>query len=514
MKRGKRNSITFRIGIAFFGFAIILLVATWFLQVFFIDHFYEEMKTERVETTATEIERQYKVMDSSEFYGLMNVISDEEDMYIRIDTGGQVIYPLLESERKFDEEITNAPTPTEIGSKTIIANDNQDLTRRSMVYSKILDPQTSTVIYIVAPLYPISSTIDILQNQMLFVVLIALIFALVFAAVLARHLSKPIKAVSASAKKLAMGQYGVVFNEDSKYSEVCELAETFNRMSCELERSVMLQKDLMANVSHDLRTPLTMIKSYAEMVRDLSGDNPEKREEHLNIIMDEADRLNLLVKDIMAITALQSGTMALDIKTFDIREVAERVLQTHRILEEQENFKLEFNCRPSSVWVKGDGERIEQVLTNFVTNGIKYCGTDRKVILNIKCWGRKMHCEVIDHGMGIKPEEMEHIWERYYQSSSNHVRSAMGTGLGLSIVKEILSLHGAPFGVESKVGKGTTFWFELNMAPAPGFKEEKNRERQEKESDRRGVIRRGKVRTQEILDMTPGDDRTGPKSTD
>ena len=95
----------------------------------------------------------------------------------------------------------------------------------------------------------------------------------------------------------------------------------------------------------------------------------------------------------------------------------------------------------------------------------KYCGADKQILLNIRRWNNKIHFEVVDHGAGIKPDELAHIWERYYKSSTNHVRATKGSGLGLSIVSEILTLHKARFGAESKVGKGTTFWFELPLSP-------------------------------------------------
>ena len=115
--------------------------------------------------------------------------------------------------------------------------------------------------------------------------------------------------------------------------------------------------------------------------------------------------------------------------------------------------------------VIGDPTRIKQVISNLITNAVKYCGEDKCIYVNVKKWGQKVHCEIVDHGQGIKAEELPYIWERYYKSSTNHVRSTTGSGIGLSIVKEILHAHNARCGVESKVGRGTTFWFELEVAP-------------------------------------------------
>ena len=229
--------------------------------------------------------------------------------------------------------------------------------------------------------------------------------------------------------------------------------------SPEVRREV---RDLMANVSHDLRTPLTMVKSYAEMIRDLSGDIEEKRNEHLKVIIDESDRLNALVNDILTLSAVQAGTLELKKQVFSVRDAFVSILKPYEILKD-DGYGIQFNCR-TDVLVKGDRERIKQVIANLVSNSVKYCGADKKVFINVKWWGQKVHCEFVDHGEGIKPEELSQIWERHYKSSSNHVRPTKGSGIGLSIVKEILLAHGARFGVESKVGRGTTFWFELDVA--------------------------------------------------
>lgn len=330
--------------------------------------------------------------------------------------------------------------------------------------------------YLVSPLRPVTSTITILQNQLVIILVLALIMAFLLSLYLSTRIAKPITSITHAAGKLADGQYGITFPPSGHYSEINDLAETLNKASTELEKSVMLQKDLLANVSHDLRTPLTMIKSYAEMIRDLSGDIPEKRDAHLNVIIEEADRLNVLVSDMLALSRMQSGTMSLDKAEFNMREAVESVLSPYKILEEQEGFTIIFSCREDNIPVTGDQDKIKQVLSNLLTNAIKYCGSDKKIFVNLRRWGRKVHCEVVDHGVGIKPEELSHIWERYYKTSSNHARTTSGSGLGLSIVKEILTLHNAKFGVESKVGKGTTFWFELftSIKTQPPGKERKH----------------------------------------
>ena len=233
--------------------------------------------------------------------------------------------------------------------------------------------------------------------------------------------------------------------------------------SRELEKTDMYQKDLIANVSHDLRTPLTMIRSYAEMIRDLSGDNPVKRNQHLGVIIEESDRLNILVNDMLNLSRMQQRKIVLEKSEFDLSDSVRTLLTSYEILAENEGYKFIYN-NSEALPVFADKAKITQVISNLINNAVKYCGEDKEIIINVKRVARsKVRCEIIDHGQGIAPDEVSHVWERYYKSSTHHVRQTDGSGLGLSIVREILNLHKAQYGVNSKLGKGSTFWFELEI---------------------------------------------------
>ena len=205
-----------------------------------------------------------------------------------------------------------------------------------------------------------------------------------------------------------------------------------------------------------------MIRSYAEMIRDLSGDNPEKRNAHLAVIIDESERMSRLVSDMATMTAMQTKKIQLNKAQTDLASITASILASYEILQEREGYDFMFTA-PKEAFVYADEDKIKQVIANLTSNAVKYCGEDKIINVTIRKLGKVYRLEVSDHGPGIKPEELPHVWDRYYKTSTNYVREASGTGLGLSIVKEILTLHGANYGVESKVGKGTTFWFELDM---------------------------------------------------
>jgi signal transduction histidine kinase len=314
------------------------------------------------------------------------------------------------------------------------------------------------VLYIFSPLYPMQSTIDILQSQLIYVTIIAIIMAFLLSFIISRRISKPIDDITKSAEKLGEGEYGIVF-DGGYYSEITKLADTLTYTSLELAKSDNLQKDVIANVSHDLRTPLTMITSYAEMIHDLSGSDPKKRNAHLQVIIDEAERLNKLVTDFLEISRMQSGVQEITLTLFSLKELIENTLQSYTGFVEKEGFKLVFISSGKGM-IRADEGRIKQVVDNLVTNAFKYNGRDRTVEVKMFDEEGYVRCEVSDHGIGIPKKDLKYIWERYYRASTNYKRTN-STGLGLSIVKQILLLHGANFGVESALKKGSTFWFEI-----------------------------------------------------
>jgi len=481
------KSIRFKLWIYFICFALILIVLIWLLQIFFLNNYYEQMKSTEITKTANKIINAFQASNGDE-YKLIKILEDvyvsNEDIYAQVESldGKYQIVPDLDEHfsiyrYRYNTQIQSLRSALENSALKRVAY--TDITTNPLTgeKSKMLNyacylsseplfnhdtgNRAEYILYIFSPLYPVKSTVEILRVQLIYITIIASFLALALALYLANRISRPIKNITRSAAEMGKGNYGVKF-KGGHYTEITELADTLTNASRELEKTDMYQKDLIANVSHDLRTPLTMIKSYAEMIRDLSGNNPEKRAAHLSVIIDEADRLNVLVNDMLNMSRMQNRTITIERSNFDLKKTAESLLASYDLLAEQEGYNIKFNCS-SPMIVNGDEAKIKQVLSNLITNAIKYCGEDMVIIINIKKSGKKVRCEVIDHGAGIAPDEINHVWERYYKSSAHHVRPTDGSGLGLSIVKEILTLHKANYGVNSKVGKGSTFWFELDM---------------------------------------------------
>lgn len=426
------------------------------------------MKDEQTQRVAKTIQLDYQQKSSTKFLKSVESISNSNDMFIYVVSyDGKTMYfkPSGDatSAQYYSDQIktVNEAMLKNNNESAYLRIKNPDDSKDVLAYGSVLTAKGKSpmLVYIFSPLWPVSSTIDILTNQLVYVTFISLLVACLISFYLSIRITRPIRTITRSAERLGQGEYGIVFR-GGHYTEINNLADTLTQASIELEKSDMLQKDLIANVSHDLRTPLTMIKSYAEMIRDLSGNNPEKRDQHLQVIIDETDRLNSLVGDLLSISRMQSGKMVLERSNFNLTQAAESIINTYKIMEIEEGYKLNFNCKVNFI-VNGDEEKIKQVISNLFTNAIKFAGKDKTVNVTLKRRGKFVLCKIEDHGVGIAKEEQDHVWERYYRASSNMARPAEGSGLGLSIVKEILTLHKADFGVDSTEGKGTTFWFEL-----------------------------------------------------
>ena len=303
----------------------------------------------------------------------------------------------------------------------------------------------------------ITTAAEVLRSILWPVALILLVLDLLFAMLFSRWFTRPVQQLSSGAKEIAAGNYDIqlpVVHHD----EIGQLAEDFNHMAAEVKRSAQLEKDILANVSHDLRTPLTLIKGYAETVRDLTGTDAEKRTEQCNIIVDETDRLSALVNSVMELSKVQSGAEKPNLIDFDMGELCFEVAGRYDALCDQNHWHLELQADEAAP-VRADPAMMERVLHNLLGNAFHHIGADGQVMLRVLPQADGCRVEIEDHGPGIPPEDLPYIFDRYYRARQDSGRT--GTGLGLSITKAILQQHGFAFGVDSAVGRGSTFWFEM-----------------------------------------------------
>ncbi|MBR0379510.1 MAG: HAMP domain-containing histidine kinase [Mogibacterium sp.] len=472
------NSIKTTTLMSFVLFALFLVIILWGLSNFFIGRYYERARSQEVIRTADALEVQFRQAAHEDFDSYAVQTAGTNGIYIRIDTpDGSLIYDgtsTVKDTGAFGSDIARIRGRLEnssLGNVTETVREGSSGNSRLIYAAHISSSGAVSTLYIIAPLYPDQVTVRILRNMLIYISFIVLSVSVFLAYFLANRLSSPIENLTVSAKELSNGNYNVRF-DGASFTETKELAKALNKASYEMEKTDFFQREIIANVSHDLKTPLTMIRSYAEKIIDITGDNPEKRNADLGVIISETERLNRMVSDMLSVSNLQSNNVEMHMETFDLVAAAKDVYESFLVLSSSQGFDIHFQpCKPS--YVVGDRSRIMQVMTNFVSNAVKYSGDNKYVDIKLSKGSRKVAFHCIDHGVGIPSDEISHVWDKYYRTSANHERDIEGTGLGLAIVKGILNLHNARYGVESEEGKGSDFWFEMETVRKPVEKKDK-----------------------------------------
>ncbi len=309
---------------------------------------------------------------------------------------------------------------------------------------------------------PLDSTVETLRMQLIGITAAVLVGAVLLALLISRRVAQPIIHISDAARSLSRGEYVPPDDRDA-YREIADLSGTLTLAAREISQVERLQHELIANISHDLRTPLTMIGGYAEAMRDLPG---EATAENYQIIIDETNRLTSLVSELLDFSKLQTGSVEMAAAPFCLTDMVGRIVQRVACMTGKDGYILRF-APDTRLWVLADERRMEQVVYNLLGNALTYTGDDRTVSITQTVQGDTVRITIHDSGKGIPADELPLIWKRYYRSQESHRRAVIGSGLGLSIVQSILEKHGADYGVESAEGTGTAFWFACGIVPAP-----------------------------------------------
>ncbi len=482
MKRAEKKPKKLRYGIRtqlLFGFGLftaVIAALLWIFQIALLNPFYRAIKTAEIERVADRVEALFIASaPPSEYFS----ITRETDVSILLcDAAGNNVALSVDSRgdvlNRFDrfscvrlflevqtaggsvltENVSEAAAPNGIGGA---ASEE----RTNIIYARTFSVPNggAYLVLLTSRVVPVDSTVETLKIQLWALTFVMVALACGLALLLSRRLARPLEEINRNAKQLAAGHYDVRFAETG-VRESAELSETLNYAASELGKAEDLRRELIANVSHDLRTPLTMISGYAEVMRDLPGENTP---ENTQVIIDESTRLSELVSDLLDLSKLEAGVQQLNREVFSLTEEIEAILTRYDKLAD---FRFPF-LHEGDVFVNGDRLKLSQVVYNLVNNAINYSGEEKVVTLRQTVENGSVRVSVTDTGAGIPEDQLPYIWQRYYRVDKEHRRAAVGTGLGLSIVQKILDLHGGRYGVSSELGKGSTFWFELPLCEGP-----------------------------------------------
>ena len=469
----KLTSLKWEIGKYLIIFCILTASIVFLFQIVLLQPMYEANKIKSIETVGSFVEKFIEDERLDEFVDYMQSQSDTCIMvYQSSSSGGMqgsignrgcMISSITNSERaKFVTKAIGSKNHSYLARVTNNSSDfgvdgDQGDNFDTIVYTKIVNAADySSIIMVSGNITPLNATTETLASQMRYIALFMIVAVAILTLLMYRHIAKPIIGITTNAKQLPQGEY-TVDPKTNRYKEAADLNNTLVQAANDIQKADKAKRDLISNVSHDLRTPLTMIGGYGEMMIDLPE---EKTDENIQVIVDETKRLNALVNDLLDMSRLQDGRIVLHKEVFDISALLKTQLQKYDVYRMQEGYTIESELL-DAIYVNADKIRIEQVINNFLNNAVNYGGEAKHIIVREIKKENVVRIEVQDFGEGIDPEDLDNIWDRYYKVDKEHVRVANGSGIGLNIVKQLLELHGVPYGVKSSKGKGSTFYFEM-----------------------------------------------------
>ncbi|MGN1390221.1 MAG: sensor histidine kinase [Bulleidia sp.] len=485
----KAPSFRTKLWLCFVLFAAFIFSILWLLQTVFLQQLYNRMLAASTRRAAQEI-----AASSSEetFTDLIDRLSQENSLLVYITDSSGTIYYHSDSYQSYysdaeenpyhsDEPMgwqigiyRNLPDGYDTFLDTILASEDGTAeyeTDTKYIFGSVirLSDGQPAILYASASLEPVGAAVSILKIQLIWVTGLSLLIAFLLSWFLAKRFSKPVHQLVLQAEQLADGTSRPIETKGF-CRELDALSDSLTRTAVKLDEAEHAQQDLLSNISHDLRTPLTMIRGYAEMVRDVSWNNEALRTADTGIIIREADRLTDLVNQILEYSRLQEERIVPVFRSADLSALSVQVCRQFRPLAEKEGIAIEEHISPACM-VNGDPDLLKRLIFNLIDNALKHAGTEKKITVSV-FQEELVILEVRDYGEGISEEELPHIFEKYYSTRS---KSGPVSGLGLAIVKQIADLHSALCTAESTPGQGSCFRISLKPVSeaSEGFCREK-----------------------------------------
>ena len=480
----KLKSFRIKLWLYFVLFTALIFSVLWIMQTVFFQSFYNDMLKERTRAAAG------KIVENSTSENISEIIDEfsltNSALVFITDSSGEVIYSSDQfkgiNERNRNKQINGKRTESDETSSGKMPRGYRNLpenyddflsglensengiyeisTDESYTYGRYINYGSSEeeyVLYISTMNQAMGSAVDIIRIQLLWGTVISIVSGFILAWFIARSFSSPVAGLTEKAEHIADDAIPDVYKKGF-CSELDELNKALDETSGRLKTSRYFQRELLANFSHDLRTPLTMIKGYAEMIRDISRTDEKQCESDLEVIIRETDRLSAMVNEILVYSEMQSEGQEPETEEVDLSGLVLRICRNFDSLYAREDGHIEKEIEGEIV-VKGNSGRLERAVYNLLDNAVRHNGESKVINVKLSKTGEIVKLSITDHGEGIPPEELESIWDRYYTYRQRNKQGV--SGLGLAIVKQIVEMHNGNCYVRSELGKGSTFVIEL-----------------------------------------------------
>ena len=483
----KSKSIRWQITGAFLGFLVLALGLIIFLNMTFMEQYYLENKKEILKTSYETIAKEYDAVDKTD---TLKFASTNNLSFVIIDWNGsepEGYSNLRDSESKklaaklFGYIYNFEPKGDKIIEKTnnYTIQFNKD-TSLNMEFLEIWGTLDDGVNFIVrSPIESIQKSIALSNRFYLMVALGVCVIGAAFIAFLAKRLTKPLTELTEISRRMANLDFDVKYTSGGE-DEIGVLGHNFNQMSETLEQTISelktannelqrdvekkeavdeMRKEFLANVSHELKTPIALIQGYAEGLQEGVNDDPESRQFYCDVIVDEAAKMNNMVKKLLTLNQLEFGNDVVTMERFDITALVRNYIQSAAILTRQNGITVRMEEYPP-IYAWADEFKIEEVFMNFFSNAVNHCEGEKIIDVKMEQKDGRVRVSVFNTGKPIPEDSIGHIWEKFYKVDKARTREYGGSGVGLSIVKAIMDSMNQPYGVINYTN-GVEFWFEL-----------------------------------------------------
>lgn len=481
---GIKKSIKARLIVTFVGIVVIAFVLIALSNSFLLEQYYVAKKTDAIQDVYEKL-NQYDSLTGDKVQSLKSICIEKNISWVILDTNHSEIldYDSRNANRLYASLFGYITGVAPAKSSTLEETDNYTLEVNRDMDMDYLDMwgmlDNNNVFLIRLPMAGISDSIQISNMFYLYTGMIVVAISILAIWFLSQRLTKPLEELTDISIRMSNLDFNVKY-ESGGEDEIGVLGQNFNKMSKELEQTISelktanneLQKDIekkeriddmrkefLSNVSHELKTPIALIQGYAEGLKECINDEAESRDFYCEVIIDEAAKMNNMVKKLLTLNQLEFGNDQISMECFDLTELVRGVVNSAQLLADQKDAQILF-VQDTSVYVWGDEFKIEEVVTNYVSNAINHIDGERKIEIKMQRREGHIRLSVFNTGKPIPEEDIDKIWIKFYKVDKARTREYGGSGIGLSIVKAIMESMNQKFGVKN-YENGVEFWFEL-----------------------------------------------------